>query len=436
MGTRLTKTFKNRMTPKTFRKHLLGLSAALVFFIFAGVTKKLWVSGEGMLSSSLNRDVLRSVLGKKIISARSLDSAAGLSIDQEDFQVEYSIDHALQAAAEKYLKHAQVPYASAVALDPATGRVLALVSDGSSTENLALRATFPAASIFKIVTAAAAIQDGKLQYDSMIPVLGSYHTLYKRNLFSGGGLEPQTAPRFARLISLRDAFGKSVNSVFGKIGLFGVGGTNLRRMAEGFYFGPAIPFELAVDSSSAVVPDGGFELAESASGFTRQNLMSPLHGALIAATIANQGVMMTPSVIDRVRDSDSDVVYLHKPQELSQPISETTADQLAKLMNRTITSGTSRRSFRGLDRNPMMAGVYIGGKTGTLNGNDPPGRYDWFVGFANRDGVRIAIATLCIHGKYYGVKASTVARQILESFYEAIVTAEGETKSTAPSKRS
>lgn len=414
------------MSLKNFRKFPFILSLAAVALTSSLFLREIHQTAttKNWLGPQITKQKLQETLGKQIISAAKLETETTLQIDGEQYRVQYSVDSELQNAAERAIKSARVPYAAAVAIDPSSGKVLALATHGMKNENLALRATFPAASVFKIVTAAAAIQSGKLRYDSLIPVLGSYHTLYKRNLFKGGGLEPTSAPRFARLISLRDAFGKSVNSVFGKIGLFGVGGNGLRKMAEAFEFGSDIPFELALDSSSVVIPDGGYELAESASGFTRQNLMSPLHGALIAATIANGGVMMQPSIVSRVTDEREVSVYESEPLKLSEPINEQTAEQLAVLMNRTVTAGTSRRSFRGFKRDRYLAGAFIGGKTGTLNGSNPPGRYDWFVGFANRDGTRIAICTLCIHGKYYGIKASHVARQILQKFYEDVITAQ------------
>jgi beta-lactamase class D len=65
--------------------------------------------------------------------------------------------------------------------------------------------------------------------------------------------------------------------------------------------------------------------------------------------------------------------------------------------------------------------AFIGGKTGTLNGRNPVGRYDWFVGFAERDGVKLAVASLCIHGPRHGVKASQVARAAFESYFRQVV---------------
>src|SRR5207253_301706 len=154
----------------------------------------------------------------------------------------------------------------------------------------------------------------RLQHDSLIPVRGSYHTLYRQNVLKGGGLDPQNSPHYARLIKFEDALAKSVNSVFGKVGIFGVGSEGLRKIANRFQFGVSIPFEMPVDISQASIPDDQFGIAESASGFTRHNTISPLHGALIAATIANEGVMMEPAIVSQVTTKAGKIVYSFEPK--------------------------------------------------------------------------------------------------------------------------
>ena len=338
---------------------------------------------------------------------------------ESKYNIEYSLDQRLQLAVEQSLKRGGIPYGAFVALDAKTGQVLAMASHGVKGENLALRATFPAASIFKIVTAAAAIETGVLSHNSMIPVRGSYHTLYKQNIFKGGGIAPQERSRFLRLISFEDALAKSVNSVFGKVGIFGTGAVGLRKAASSFMFGQSLPFELPVDASAAKIPDDEFGLAESASGFTRQTTLSPLHGAMIAASVINGGTVMEPTIISKLTAIDGSVEYISEPTPMATVINPQTADQLAKMMHKTITSGTSRRSFRRINR--VLNDVYIGGKTGSLDGWDPKGRYDWFVGFGERGDRRIAIAALCIHGDRRGVKSSMIARDALETYFGPVV---------------
>lgn len=373
-------------------------------------------SSSAKLKNVFSREISKADLAK-VLGTRFVPGQAPAI--ESKYNIEYTIDQRLQHAVEQSLKRGKIPYGAFVALDAKTGQVLAMASHGVKGDNLALRATFPAASIFKIVTAAAAIESGVLSHNSMIPVRGSYHTLYKQNLFKGGGISPQERSRYIRLISFEDALAKSVNSVFGKVGIFGTGADGLRKAAARFMFGQSLPFELPVDASAAKIPDDEYGLAESASGFTRQTTLSPLHGAMIAASVINGGTVMEPTIVSKLTAHDGSIEYISEPTPLGTVVASHTAEQLAKMMHKTITNGTSRRSFRRINR--TLDDVYIGGKTGSLDGWDPKGRYDWFVGFAERGDTKIAIAALCIHGDRRGVKSSLIARDALETYFGPVV---------------
>lgn len=380
---------------------------------------------DRFIGHQLTKQEIAQILGRRLTSDSVSAVTETIKTAATELQVQYSIDRDLQEAIERTLQKSKVMFGAFVAMDVKTGKVLAMVSHGMRNENLALRATFPAASIFKIVTASAALESGKLQRTSLIPVRGSYHTLYKQNVLKGGGIEPEPDQmgRYMRMITLEDALAKSVNSVFGKVGIFGVGPEGLRKTASAFQFGRAIPFEMPVDISQAMVPNDEFGLAESASGFTRLNTMSPLHGALIAAAVANGGTMMEPSIVSRVTDAKGKIQYEMQPRQLATVLDKATAEQVELMMHRTIINGTSRRAFRGSQRNPALAEAFIGGKTGSLNGWNPAGRYDWFVGFGEQAEAKVAVAALCIHGYYRGMKASQVARKALEAYFRPMVAA-------------
>ena len=147
-------------------------------------------------------------------------------------------------------------------------------------ENLALRATFPSASVFKVVTAAAAISERKMNAGSIVSFNGRAHTLYKRNIFG------DATNRWTTHMTLKDAFAHSVNAVFGKLGVFIVGPTELKSYAEKFGFNRKLPSDLPVQQGKAEITEDPWEIAEAASGFTKHNTMSPLQGALIAAAEA------------------------------------------------------------------------------------------------------------------------------------------------------
>lgn len=384
----------------------LGLAVSAMFFAFE--TRPIRLSRS--IASIIPKAKIAQVLGKRLVTAAQEQDG--------DLSIQYSIDARLQQAIEQVYKHSHVPYGAFVAMDPKTGQILSMVSHGMGKENLAIRSTFPAASIFKVITAAAALERGRLQHNSLIPVRGSYHTLYRQNVLKGGGIDPEKKPRFARLITFEEALAKSVNSVFGKVGIFGIGSDGLRKIATRFQFGREIPFELPVEQSLATVPDGDdFGIAEAASGYTKLNTLSPVHGAMIASAVANGGILMEPSIVSKITSKDGKLDYQFEQRQLATVIEKPVAEELATMMHKTITDGTSRRAFSHADRSVALSDVFIAGKTGTLNGWSPAGRYDWFVGFAEKQTQKIAVAALCIHSERHGMKASQVARAAFETFF-------------------
>lgn len=328
-------------------------------------------------------------------------------------QPTYAFDPSLQKEMESIFRSYTPDYGAFVALDASTGKVLSLVSytkRGIVKENLALRATFPSASVFKLVTAAAAIEARKYSANTVIPFNGRNHTLYR------GQVLRNTITRWTRYITLREAFARSVNTVFGRLGAFTLGATELREYADRFGFNRRIASDVPMQQGSAKIPDDPFGLAESASGFTRENTMSPLQGALMAAAIANDGVMMEPYVVERLTALDGSQVYQAQPQMAVQAVDPGTAAELRSMMRDTILRGTSQGSFKRFFRKEF-AFVDVGGKTGSLTGTDPRGKYDWFVGYAEGGAHRIALCALTIHEKYWRVKSSYLARRAIEAYF-------------------
>lgn len=369
-----------------------------------------------------SKKITKKILARALASQNTkffLDlSKSSIEIDNQTYFIETTINSNLQETLEKIFLKSQIKMGALVAIDPETGKILSMISYGDPNENLALKASFPAASIFKIITAAAAIEQGKLNAYSLIPVTGSYHTLYKPNLFKSGALDPRHAPKYARLISLSDAFAKSVNSVFGKIGIYATGAETLKQKAFDFGFNQEIPFEMPVQISKIKLNYDPYGIAESASGFTYNNTLSPLHGAMIAATIANNGVLMEPSIVQQLSLKDGTPVYQFEPTVFKTIISEKTANELKIMMAQTITHGTSKSSFKNFFKRTEFKNFYVGGKTGTLNSIEPKGRADWFVGISNNKNKKLAIAVLCIHGELRGMKASQIARYAIEKYYQ------------------
>jgi penicillin-binding protein A len=333
----------------------------------------------------------------------------------KDFKgiAKFTLNTELQERTQEYLKKFKPDYAAIAAIEVKTGKVLALSSYSKidpEISNLALKATFPSASIFKIVTAAAAISEKNFSGDTSIAFMGRNHTLYRSQVFR----EVASRNRWLRQMSLREAFAKSVNTVFGKIGAQHLGFDRVGDFAQKFQFGKNIPFEVPLEKGRFESPEDPWALAEVASGFTRNTTMSPLQGAMIAASVANNGVMMEPYLVDEVTTPDGETIYRGAPKALSNIMSLSGSKEMRTLMKETVKSGTSRKSFRGFfkGRNEL---VEVGGKTGSLTGLEPPGKYDWFVGYMNSPNHEpIAVAVMTVHQEQWRVKSSYLARLIFE----------------------
>lgn len=333
-------------------------------------------------------------------------------------QVQYSFDAKLQKNMEALFESYMPDYGAFVAIDPTTGRVLSLVSysrDKGFQDNLALRASFPSASVFKVVTAAAAIEGRQISANTVIPFNGRNHTLYRNQIMKTG------INRATRFMTLREAFARSVNTVFGRIGAYTVGSEQLKLYADRFGFNRKIEGDLPVQEGKALIPQDPWGLAEAASGFTLENTMSPLQGALIAAAVANDGVTMEPFVVQSVTRDDGSILYTAQPKVSAVTIDPRTASEIRSLMKETVLRGTSRSSFRGFFKDKGHALVDVGGKTGSLTGYDPKGKYDWFVGYADSGLQKIAVAALTIHQKQWRVKSSYLARRAIESHFKTLV---------------
>jgi len=332
--------------------------------------------------------------------------------------LQYSIDSRLQVDMEALFHTYRPDYGAFVALDPETGRILSLISYSHASPgigNLALKGNLPSASVFKVVTAAAAMAGGKLSPESLIAVNGQYHTLYRRNV-----LNPHNN-RWTRYISLREAFAKSVNTAFGRIGAFFVGPQEMTKYALAFGFNRAIASDLPFEQGRASITDDAWKLAEAASGYTQENTMSPLQGALIASAIANDGKMMEPYMVQSVYTEKGENLYTVQPELVTVSVDSATALKVRELMSETVQHGTARGTFRPFFKhNPLASSLEIGGKTGSLTGRDPRGKYDWFIGYArSKSGKKIAFAALTIHKEFWRVKSAYLARRAIESYFSA-----------------
>jgi peptidoglycan glycosyltransferase len=346
-----------------------------------------------------------------------------------------TIDPVLQATAAKAL--GSLPGA-VVAMNPRTGEVLAMVDNPSYDPNplashnakvqkrawralnadpnkpLIARADqelYPPGSTFKLVTAAAALENG-MTPDTEFPnppVLQLPQTTNTLKNFGGehclGGV-PQ--------ITIAQALQVSCNVVFGEIGLR-LGAAKLVAQARRFGFDGQVPFEVPFAEgsipSAASFKDNLPLVAFSAIGQASVGA-NPLQMALIGSAIANHGVEMDPHLVKEIRDTSGKVVAQVRPQQYGQPISPQTASEMTQMMVNVVRAGTGTAA--------QIPGVTVAGKTGTAEhpGGNP---HAWFVCFAPAEHPKLVVAVVVLNGGSAGseatggVVAAPIAKAVLEA---------------------
>ncbi|MFN3202450.1 MAG: penicillin-binding transpeptidase domain-containing protein [Bradymonadia bacterium] len=397
--------------------------------------------GIEMMASEATRAAVETLPGHLDLDSFVTEDGAMFGDLGNGWTAELTLDPVLQKLATRGLTRGRVPFGAVVLLDPRTGDVLAMADralagnpavppaspDGPS--HVALRAAAPAASIFKMITASALLDSG------MRP--------HKRVCFNSARRTPKAvhleAPKAGGECSnMFDALANSENAFFARAAHTQFKDPRgLRDTAHRFGFNKVLPFEAKTDASVAQVPDNPLERARMAAGFWHARL-TPLHGALLAATIAEGGLMPTPRLVARVRTPGGEALDSPTSDPLGRPLSPQHARSVAKMMKRTMTHGTGRKAFtEKLKIYKHLRGVQIAGKTGTLDERteDRTTRYTWFVGYAPADNPQVAIAVLVGNGETWWQKAIHVARYVLDGYFKHYPNARPQSVATTPSRR-
>jgi peptidoglycan glycosyltransferase len=406
--------------------------------LYAGITGYYSVIyGRSELEQSFN-DYLAGT-APQLIPQTLIDQILGRP--QRGAAVVTTIDPVLQRVAARALGN--LPGA-VVALDPRTGDVKAIVANPTYDPNLlasqdpkvvrsewrrlnadpgqplvsrAIDELYPPGSTFKMVTAAAALQNG-YGPDSLWPnphVLDLPQTTANLQNFGGedclGG-----APE----ITLAQAFTVSCNVVFGQVGLK-LGPEKLAAQARAFGFAPDpssgdIPFDIPLQAG--VFPDPSYfaerQPALALAAIGQDNVAAnPMQMALVASAIANGGVEMVPRLVTQVRDPSGQVVQSYAPQVYGRPISPQTAIQLTQMMVSVVQSGTGTAA--------QISGVEVAGKTGTAQHGQGLPPHAWFASFAPAQNPTIAVAVIVLDGGSLGSDATggLVAAPIAKAVMEA-----------------
>lgn len=376
------------------------------------------------VESQLNlRTQVSKILGDKVRSNQFPDKLSlswnGL---EQPVTLDYTINEHLQQEADRLLKSYKPDYGAIVMLDAATGEVLAMSSfqrDNPQASNLNLQASFPAASVFKVVTATAAVDKVGITPDHKIRYNGGAYTLYKKNVLS------EKVTRWTNVITLKDAFARSINTAFGRLSIESLHPQDLNEYANRFMFNQEIPADFPVEMGVAYVPpEKGFELAEVASGYNKTNCMSPVQGAMIAASVANDGKIVVPYLVNSIHDEKGLMLYEGTTLDNGTIMTKESAAKIRELMEQTVIAGTSRRSFRPIVKDRKFREIEMGGKTGHLTGDNPRGRVDWFVGYALDEDRRISVAAITVNKKFWTVKSAHLGQSMFRKYFSPSVSTE------------
>lgn len=327
-------------------------------------------------------------------------------------QAELTLDPRLQASTDDVLRAFQIPYAGAVVVSIPDGRVLAMVGRSAADPrlgpaDLALRPWAPSASVFKVVSATALVESG-VSGATRICYHGGVSSVLLDNLVDIPAIDKSCA-------TLAYGIGKSQNAIVAKLVTEHLTAQDLEREGRNFGFGEIIPFELPVEPSHLDVPTDRLELARASAGFWHSTL-SPMHGALLAATIANHGEMPAPTLIERAVDRTGRLEQLPvaSPRHVADPAA---ASDVGRMMELTTRIGTAKGTFRN-KRGQRYLPIEVAGKTGTLNAETDHGPigYSWFVGYAPADHPTIAFAVVLGNAPNWRIKATYVGRHIVAEY--------------------
>ncbi|WP_017595404.1 peptidoglycan D,D-transpeptidase FtsI family protein [Nocardiopsis potens] len=383
------------------------------------------VRGEGI---ETRQNALLEGSDERLVVRNFIDSLTGK--EHQGASVELTLSakaqEAAQAAFEELGKNG-----AAVALDPETGAVLASYSNptfdpnavSSVTDaeaantawtdyeadenkpllNRALNERYPPGSTFKLVTAAAALENGATPESTMDAPATLDLGVPLPNAWGGpcNGGDPDT---------LAHSIERSCNTSFANWAIE-LGADKMTEQAEKFGFnGEEMAIPLPVTGSLYPTEDDRNTLGRS--GIGQANVeATPLQMAMVAAGIANDGDVMKPYLVESVKDSDLSEIEGHTPETLSTAVSAKSAEDLTQMMI-GVTEGAEASGPGG-----AIPGMQVAGKTGTAETASGP-THNWFVSFAPADDPQVAVAVVVEHG---GGSGGTLAAPIAKRIMEAVI---------------
>lgn len=332
-----------------------------------------------------------------------------------------TLDYKLQEAAYNALGGQK---GAVVALEPETGKILAMVSkpaydpnrvkqewetltkdsnEDSALVNRATQGLYPPGSTFKVLTAIEYILENPDSYQKF------HYNCQGSDSFSGNVINCYGKTVHGSL-DLQSALAKSCNGAFAKIGTT-LDISDFRKLTEKFMFNKELPVDFEYNKSRfSLTKDSDMgELTQTVMG-QGKTMITPLENAMIAATVANQGKMMVPYAVDHVENDAGQVVTQYEPEEKGQIIEKSVAKKVNKMMQTVVTEGTAH-SLQGFS-------FSVAGKTGSAEFDSEGTSHAWFIGFAPADNPKIAVS-IVVEGAGTGSEyALPIARRMFEEYLE------------------
>ncbi len=331
-----------------------------------------------------------------------------------------TIDSILQYLSNYYLKIYHPKYAALVILDSYTGRIKALISyfnpdsgeNSYKDYNFYMSNKFPAASIFKYITLYTYLTRHNGDINDSCFFVGRTNTLYRYQL-------KDTIYRYSRGVSLKRAYGLSINPVFGKIG-YKLNNLIIDVAESTFFFKDTINFIIPIAGGDLIPIKKEYNYAELGSGFTYKTTLNPIQAALIYTAVVNKGYIPKPYLFEELK-VDNKKVYSGEQEIIKSGLSKRALSEIEEASRYVIKRGTARRKARRLKyilkKYPNWV---VGGKTGNINGKYIKGRTDWFVGFVynknNPYKENFTIAIVQVHGYYWTQHSSFIASEIIRRY--------------------
>jgi penicillin-binding protein A len=327
-------------------------------------------------------------------------------------KAELTISPKLQRAAMSLLRAGHVPEGAVVMTDIKTGKVLvwaSVVEDGPARD-IAAEATAPSASVFKIITGTTLIENG-VGPSTRQCYSGGEHQLRAVDLIDDKKHDKWCA-------TMTQAMGRSLNAVFARLAAKNLSREQIGGVAALYGYNQDVPFDVKIAPSTLTFPADDLGFARTAAGFWNSTL-SPFEAVNIATTIANGGEMVRLSVVQSVKD-DAGEIYKGPSarQVVRRVMDEGIAGQVTSMMENTVESGTSYRSFHDRNGKPYLPDIRVAGKTGTLTKPATDGPfYTWFVGFAPSRKPEVAISVMAANHLKWRVKATNLACDMLRVYF-------------------